>query len=341
MAVRFGLLLAFPVAALGGLATAWADRAYAATTRRRRALRIAVLALLVVVLRWDAGDWPMAVRPIATRLPDAYGLLEQARAGLREPVLELPMGLEPRWPFGFPDPEWVYWSTYHRHTLVNGYSGYQPVAYPLVTELSRQLPDRDVLVTIARLTGVRWLLVHLDRLEPLERERWTDLRAHAAGASDDAMLVEVPRPDADWQARYLAPPIGRTLLGTRLAPLGPGARASVVVEVPDRITEGQPVGASVTVQNIGTVRWPALAPDQDGRVTLEVWWSDTPRRVTRAVLPGDIAPRQRVHLWIPLVAPKALGPVTLHAQVAQRGAGAITTVGVDRDVAVVPTATDG
>jgi hypothetical protein len=53
----------------------------------------------------------------------------------------------------------MYWSTFHWHSLVNGYSGYEPPDYEKTTTLMKAFPDDEAIARLRHL-DVRYVLVH-------------------------------------------------------------------------------------------------------------------------------------------------------------------------------------
>jgi hypothetical protein len=80
------------------------------------------------------------------------------------PLLELPIG-----PTALMSASAMLRSIYHRHPLLNGYSGYVPESYARRMELACHLPDRDALAQLVHTTGVALVLVHLMTLDASRR----------------------------------------------------------------------------------------------------------------------------------------------------------------------------
>jgi hypothetical protein len=91
-------------------------------------------------------------------------------------LLELPLG-DPNW-----DLRSVYYSTAHWRSVVNGYSGFFPPAYGLLSlALSDPTRSSDTSWQVVRSTGVTHAIVHERAFRPEEVEQlegW--LRAHGA-----------------------------------------------------------------------------------------------------------------------------------------------------------------
>jgi hypothetical protein len=57
------------------------------------------------------------------------------------------------------NPTYMFWSTYHWHSLLNGYSGYSPSDQADTMSLMEGFPDDESIERLKEL-GVRYLLVH-------------------------------------------------------------------------------------------------------------------------------------------------------------------------------------
>jgi hypothetical protein len=133
-----------------------------------RATRLALAAALV------GGIWVGYAQPVqllgVTRSPlEPYptiamrpptGPIGTALLGSTGPLLELPIG-----PNALGHAAAMVQSIYHRHPLLNGYSGYYPESHLRTLELACRLPDRDALDELVRTTGVEWILVSLMGLD--------------------------------------------------------------------------------------------------------------------------------------------------------------------------------
>lgn len=97
----------------------------------------------------------LKLRTTEAALPEVYQSLPSDR---RAVVLELPVpgqGAEAYWV----DPTYLYRQTFHRHTLINGYSGFYPQWYGQLTWASSALPDDKAWAAVLR-RGPEFLIVH-------------------------------------------------------------------------------------------------------------------------------------------------------------------------------------
>jgi len=149
---RFGIFVGFGVAILAALGTQVVLGA--APRSAQRWLGFALIALLFV--EYSNRPIPLVIG-VSARPADVYRVLMDRDAG---PVVELPlpdMEESPR-PPGF-DPYYQAWSIWHWRPLVNGYSGFTPVAYERFVQDVAGFPDEQS-VTALRALRVRHVLIH-------------------------------------------------------------------------------------------------------------------------------------------------------------------------------------
>ena len=328
---RFGHLVSLPIAALGGVAVAALDQRARSTGRAW--LGWAAGLLLVAVFCWEVrAGWLMV--PVA--LPPVYDWLQAQEPG---PVLEIPAGvfgglLGPR----IVDQAYVLWSAWHGRPLVNGYSGYMPAGYPLVLGLAAELPGEEPLGTLQRLTGVRWLVVHLASLTPGERSRWQEAGTPVVRFGDDVVYAVAPVTE-DWSARYGRPLADTTLAGHPITILGSADVAEVRSKDPGSLPAGATTPISVTVRNLGTQRWPALSTDPSRQVALAVDWqpvasANPPAGPIVLPLPRDLAPGETAVVNAVIATPRMPGRYDLVAEVRQGETPVRIAGGRDARVAV-------
>jgi hypothetical protein len=157
--------------------------------RARTAAAVAVTALILI------DYWSAPMRLIW--YPRRAALYEMLAALPPGQVLELPLPELDTLPFH--DGRYLYTSTFHWKTLVNGYSGYYPKSYLDRIIRLRTIPSPSALRQL-RADGVRWVIVHEDRyLESGEGGRVVEalvrLGAKPIGRLDDgwypATLLDV------------------------------------------------------------------------------------------------------------------------------------------------------
>jgi hypothetical protein len=122
------------------------------------AVMAAAAGLGILVESWPA---PMPLAPIADAPPAVYsGLLADVGSSPAVPIVEIPVMVGG-------DQTYMYYSTFHRQRLLNGYSGFFPPSYLRLAAAMRGFPDADSLHTL-RTRGARYALVHGEFLEPAE-----------------------------------------------------------------------------------------------------------------------------------------------------------------------------
>jgi len=269
---------------------------------------------------------PVPLAPVLDA-PPVYAWLARAADA---PVLELPWhDFEAEQAGVAVEARRLRYSALHWRRLLGGYSGYVPPSYPIVSALVRALPDARALALLVRTTGVRWIVLHRDELDPQARRRWRAARAlvrPVAVRGADVVLEPRATAVADLVATLARGTGGATLLGTALQPLaGDARRATVTLDAPVRsipwLDEAE-IGVHVT--NDGPVAWPAMATGARHRVTLGYRWLDACGRVlaTRddaGRLPWDVAPGEIVPARIALHRPGTSGAATLAVGVVQDG----------------------
>jgi hypothetical protein len=105
----------------------------------------------------------------------------------RAVVLELPVpgqGAEAYWV----DPGYLYASTFHKHTLINGYSGYYPSWYGQLAWASATLPDDKAWAALLQ-RRPEFLIVHE---EHYGRDRYLEVVADLARRREVTLLATAP-----------------------------------------------------------------------------------------------------------------------------------------------------
>jgi hypothetical protein len=141
---RFAILACCALAVLGGFGYQSLRRLVPQPWQR--ALFVAVL----VAIGLDCGSAPLRLEPLSTTVPDGYKFLRTVSPSA---IVELPFE---DWELA---PDYMYWSTYHWNSLVNGYSGYHPPSYLHTIELMRTFPDKQS-VDYLKSIDVRFVVVH-------------------------------------------------------------------------------------------------------------------------------------------------------------------------------------
>lgn len=199
---RMGLIAGLALAALAGFGVA---RLGARLSRRTTLAITAVLVAAIVVDTW-AGLRRIAVVP--WEVPEVYADLMRHR-GLATNVpfvrrrgdpppavlLELPISRE--------DPTYMYYSTYHWQTLVNGYSGFVSNRYIAAGNILRGFPDRDAVNLLTGL-GVRYVTLHREFMGGREYARLTGLLDRMA--PEFRLVSRRPWKDQEISLYHFTPP---------------------------------------------------------------------------------------------------------------------------------------
>jgi hypothetical protein len=236
-------------------------------------LRVAVLALVALDMRWQTIPIRSAGLESIAR---PYEALRELPAG---PVVEIP------WPTSRlreadTGSRYMLASTLHWKPILNGFAPYPPRTYSFLHRLAWQLPSGDALEKLTRLTGLRWIVVHVGQLAETERREWERLISEGAVRrmfQDPAtwVLEVVDREGARaWEEAIRSrTPRTRTLTGLTREPIIVSEGSShLEVEVAPVL----PVGATrevyaameAWVEN-GTKRsWPGIDIQTEGLVQL-------------------------------------------------------------------------
>lgn len=321
---RFAVFVALGVACLSGLGV---DRLLGG--RRRAGLIVAPLFLLAA---WDLGllhrKFDSFEQEVGADLPPIYRHVSELPPG---PLLELPMRDARSYFFtgSILESRRMLASTYHWLPLLNGQSGYPPASYWTVVTVAQALPDPRALVLLARMTGLRYVLVHSREFTRIDGERWKSpiglRQLHRAGGD---LLFEVVNPlPMDLRDRLLeSGQPTHTVLGTPIERLPESGRLAEV-ELTETFGEQTFVNQIRVIRGVLTNgsdhRWPAVSPSPVGLVTLRCRWStvlDTPV-VTRGPfelrLPFDLSPGKKVDFEFQCSAPAEPGTYLLQVSAAQ------------------------
>ena len=159
---RAGIFVAFFVAALAAFGCA------AIATSLPRIPRLVFLVLVTAVLGAEYRVHRMTLFAYPNEPPAIYSWLAQQPSGV---VVELPMPVPEALPG--PDARYAYFSTFHWHPLLNGYSGFFPVSYVDRADALREFPDDRSILRLKR-DGARYLVLHLGQYQEGDRRSIVD-----------------------------------------------------------------------------------------------------------------------------------------------------------------------
>ena len=153
--VRFAVFVLFGLCVLAGFGGAWLM-----SKVKRKSVRIALFGALILAMNVEylAGPIDGITVPVGKDIPPVYGWLkDQPRDSV---ILELPFH---EW---IPDDSiYLYFSTFHRKKIVNGYSGFIPASTFLLKDVFREFPSEESLDMLEAL-GVNLVLIHAKMLSP-------------------------------------------------------------------------------------------------------------------------------------------------------------------------------
>jgi hypothetical protein len=141
---RFAILACCTMSVLAGFGFLFLERRLLHGRPARRLLLVTALVAVGV----ESGSSPIALAAQPTALPPVYRFLQSEAPSV---IVEFPMSVY--------EATYMFWSTYHWHSLVNGYSGYEPWDALDTRALMQTFPDDE---SVARLKAlqVRFVLVH-------------------------------------------------------------------------------------------------------------------------------------------------------------------------------------
>jgi hypothetical protein len=328
--------LAVPVLASVGLARACELARVRCGPRVGTAVvALPALALLALELR-PRSVGAEAVWPDSERSHAVYAALAALPSG---PVLEVPWGADQHQLLVTESLSQLA-STLHWRPILNGFTAYPPRSYDLLLRVARGLPGEAGLTEIARLSGLRWIVVHRERLTSEARRAWgaaeLEGRLRRAWSDGRTTILELPaRPDAGALAAALAHPAPeRTLHGLSRESLGleaPAGRLGVAGELEPFRMRGAPFPSALdlAIENASARDWPGFDPAPEGLVVLRYAFADAAGSlVSGGVAPLDVdVPAGRAVRAAPLVVPPArMGRFRLCLDLVQRAGRELRTL---------------
>jgi hypothetical protein len=205
-------------------------------------LGIAVLCLGLFMLELGFKPFPLVWIQTAQEVPAVYRwLATQPPSGA---ILELPFGHAE-------DYQYTYFSTYHWLPIVNGRSGFIPPTYVQLTSELNALPSQPVIHSLSAV-GVRWIVVHTDRLNSDEVLSWGTKRFVDAG------LEVVAEFGSD--VVYKVPPVHST------------AELQLKLAVPDRLPAAKQLRLGLLAAGKGSEFWTIQPPS--GNTSARIEWEE-------------------------------------------------------------------
>ena len=200
---RFGVVALFGLSVLA----AFGCMAVESWLPRRRALWQAGIAAVAFLEVWQAplrfdrpGGEPLMRVP---ETPEVYRWLAQQPG--RFAILELPL---PHYGVIWRNASYVYWSTAHWHSLVNGYSGFVPPSYASLWRiLDNKFPD-DLSKAALAADGVRYVIMHPSLFDGTDRQFDVDRLARAQWLRPVARFPDADVFEVEQEARKPTAPPG-------------------------------------------------------------------------------------------------------------------------------------
>jgi len=167
VASRFHVMVMFALAVLAAFGLNKLVRRFGTSWPAKA---IFTLAAGLIVIEFLSLPIPYLQLPLRKEMPKCYQwMIENRKPGV---LVEMPL---PSYNKGSASIETLrmYYSLYHRNTLVNGYSGYFP---PLYTELCRRQEFHDIkqLIDDFEALKVDYVLLHFDEMTEDWKVRWLD-----------------------------------------------------------------------------------------------------------------------------------------------------------------------
>lgn len=166
---RFYVFVVLFLAILAGYGMLWLSQ------RVRPGWRQILVPLLMVVAIFELWPIPLRLVKVPRGVEELPGIYEHVSKLPPDSVLlELPIVIGQSERELEMDARSMYSSTFHRHPLVNGYSGFTPRAhFELVTEVLPSTPQ--VVLSGLNAFGVQYVLAHTDQLNTSEKEQLRQL----------------------------------------------------------------------------------------------------------------------------------------------------------------------
>ena len=349
--LRWQILIGVALAPLAGIGVWALERWIRSAGLARARVSIGVVRAVLLFLMLSSLSW--RALPVTEAIDDSAGSVwgYRALADLDPgPVLEIP------WPMDFgadavEGSRYTLASTLHWKPILNGFTAYRPPSYAFLQRVAQTLPDPEAVARLRELAGLRWIVVHVDRLSPTQRGAW---QRPVPG------LTPVYRDPATWIFEVAAPPEiapswtealrsqdprARTLSGLAREPLALGEvagelRATLPSQMPSFRSGKRWVPVPFVIENRGSQAWPGLDVQPEGLVELQYRFSRGGVVVFEALAPldRDVLPGQRQQGQAYLQARVPAGEYLLELGLAQRLADEIRPLpvkGVVRSVRVV------
>jgi hypothetical protein len=167
---RMGMLVGLSLAILVGYGAA----RLLARPRSRRAAVVTFAVMVALVVGEERSR--LVLKNVWTRPPDVYARIpRESDVVINLPFVAYDVSIEPYY---------EYFSTFHWHQIVNGYSGFMPPWYPRLAEAMARFPD-DLTIAELRRHGVTFVIVHGAFYSPAVYERLVERMDQSADLVPD------------------------------------------------------------------------------------------------------------------------------------------------------------
>jgi hypothetical protein len=348
---RWGIVIGLAGPALAGFGIAWLDDhirnlSQANSNARRlwaaRGLTLALFAINICWFQLPARDaWIDAKDVLA-----AHRALAELEPGV---TVEIPWRVH-RISTAANGSRYMIGSSLHWNPILNGYTAYVPPTYHFLQRLTQTFPDPAAIAKLQRLTGLRWIIVHPERLGAVQKQLWATAersgQLQIVKATPSYRIYEIPTDprSGSWRAALLADEPGpKTMTGLPRTAIAPPESASpLAVRVRDRMLyeHGSGMSYAVTVSIINPTgrNWPGLDIHREGLVELRYRFLDATNEMLSeetASLDRDIPSGSRVAAQAIIHPPAEDGPMTVHFDLVQRIGGVLRDLGFPAATATV------
>jgi hypothetical protein len=340
---RWGIVIGLAGPALAGFGIAWIeDRLHALRQPTPRLL--ALISARTVTLALFAFNICWFQLPARDAWVDAKDVLQahQALAELEPGVtVEIPWRMH-RINTAVNGSRYMIASSLNWNPILNGYTAYLPPTHHFLQRLAQELPDPIAIGKLQRLTGLRWIVIHPERLGQGQKKLWAAAegsgRLQVVEATSGYRIYEVPTSalSDSWRAALLADTPGPTTMTglPRSAITAPESPAPLVVRVRNQMryehNAGMAYFATVTIVNPSAQAWPGLDIHPEGLVELRYRFFDAAAGLLRedsASLDRDIPAGSRVTAKALVHPPAVDGPMTIRFDLVQRVGGELRDLG--------------
>jgi len=153
---RFIVLAVFGLSILGGYGSSKIIKQFENIYKNKKFIP----AILIVFLILIESVWTIPIYypkfPTGENIPEVYKWLNTKEGDFA--IVELPMR-------PIDDTVYMYYSIYHWKKLVNGYSGFFPENYVLITDYLKKFPSNESINILKDIGGVRYIIIHTDKID--------------------------------------------------------------------------------------------------------------------------------------------------------------------------------